>query len=151
MSIKKQGKVFGQLELLIMRGSDHIQIPFVQGLKVAPTPKPDVCWVFKITLFNRNDFPVLYFPTKLIIPMLAYSFWVNKVLASSGIRNLLSWNITKGIAFGFLLIIVTLFFFAWAWLEIRSLSKRPFPLKYLSKSDIDSSFINEFLSISIYF
>ena len=55
-----------------MKGSDQIQIPFVQGRKVGPTPKPLFFCLFKRTLFNKNDFPVRYLPTKLIMPM-----WLN--------------------------------------------------------------------------
>ena len=57
------------LTFFIIKGSDHIQIPFVQGLNVGPTSKPVFDLLFNNTLFNKNDFPVLYFPTKLIIPI----------------------------------------------------------------------------------
>ena len=87
VSIKKHGKGLEQCVFDIIKGSDQIQIPFVQGLNVGPTSKPEFCCLFNITLFNKNDLPVLYFPTKLIIPILEYSFCVNKFFASSGIWN----------------------------------------------------------------
>ena len=67
VSIIKQGN--SSLLFFIIMGSDHIHIPLVQGLKVGPTENPDFALLFKITLFNKNDLPVLYFPTKLIIPI----------------------------------------------------------------------------------
>jgi hypothetical protein len=37
---------------------------------VGPTPKPEF-FLFIITLFNRKDFPVLYFPATEITPTLS--------------------------------------------------------------------------------
>ena len=74
MSIKYTGN--GSLLFLfsIIKGSDHSHIPFVQGFIVGPTAKPSflLFLLFIITLFNKNDFPVLYLPTKLIIPIFLF-------------------------------------------------------------------------------
>ena len=72
----------------------------MQGLNVGPTPKPLFSCLFKSTLFNRNDLPVLYLPTKLIIPMLVKDFWLSNFFASSGMMNLPLSKITNGSAFG---------------------------------------------------
>ena len=96
MSIKNTGKGVLLWEFVIIKGSDQIHIPFVQGLNVGPTPKPLICFFSNKTLFNKNDFPVRYFPTKLIIPIFSW-FWFNKSWrASSGIINLLSLKDIKG-------------------------------------------------------
>jgi hypothetical protein len=59
----------------------------VHGLIVGPTEKPVSGFSFNNTLFNRNDFPVLYFPTKDIIPMFLYSGLLKISFASSVIIN----------------------------------------------------------------
>ncbi len=64
---------------------------FVQGFIVGPTPNPLSCFSLSKTLFNKNDFPVLYFPTNDIIPMLLYCGWLKISFASSVIMN----SITK--------------------------------------------------------
>ena len=65
---------------------------------MGPTLNPIFSLRFKITLFNRNDLPVLYFPTKLIIPKLSLHFCDNNFFDSSDIINLPFSNVTKGIA-----------------------------------------------------
>ena len=65
MSIKNTGNSSQKL-FDINKGFDHSQIPFVQALIEEPTLKP---FFFKKTLFNKKDFPVRYFPIKLIIPI----------------------------------------------------------------------------------
>ena len=72
----------------------------MHALNVGPTPKPCLC-IFNITLFNKKDFPVLYFPTKLIIPILFGAKCINSSLASVGIINLLFSYTTNGKAFSF--------------------------------------------------
>ena len=146
VSIKKHGKGWLHVELLIIKGSDHIHIPFVHGLNVGPTPKPLLCWVFKITLFNKKDFPVLYFPTKLIIPKFVYSFWFNNSRASSVTLNSLFSYITKGIAFCLYLFGLTL---RLAPIDLELFI--PFPSMNLCISDIDSSILNVFGFLSILF
>jgi hypothetical protein len=64
-----------------------IRNTFVQGFIVGPTPKPLSCFSFNKTLFNKKDFPVLYFPTKETIPMLLYCGSFKISLASSVIMN----------------------------------------------------------------
>ena len=49
-------------------------MPFVHGLKEGPTSKPELSCIFNITRFNKKDFPVLYFPTKLTIPIFSFDF-----------------------------------------------------------------------------
>jgi len=53
----------------------------VHGLIVGPTPKPSF-FLFKITRFSKNDFPVLYFPVTAITATGSYIFF-KKILASS--------------------------------------------------------------------
>jgi hypothetical protein len=59
----------------------------VQGFIVGPTPKPDSFCCFNKTLFNKNDFPVRYFPTKDINPILLNIGLFKISLASSVITN----------------------------------------------------------------
>ena len=94
MSIIKQGKDSLKFLFVIIIGSDQIQIPFVHGFIVGPTSKPN--FEFRITLFNKNDFPVLYLPTKLITPILFNFCFVNKSFACFGITNLPFSNNTNG-------------------------------------------------------
>ena len=70
----------------------------MQGLNVGPTSNPFFEGLFNITLFNKNDFPVRYFPTKLIIPMFFNFFWFNKILDFGVIINLLFSYMTNGTA-----------------------------------------------------
>ncbi len=56
---------------------------FVQGFIVGPTPNPLSFFWFRRTLFSKKDFPVLYFPTKDIIPIRLYIGFVRISLASS--------------------------------------------------------------------
>jgi hypothetical protein len=60
-----------------------VLITLVHGLIVGPTPKPLSFFSLRSTLFNRKDFPVLYFPTKEIIPICLYSGFESICLASS--------------------------------------------------------------------
>ncbi len=86
----------GLWTLDIVKGSLQIQIPLVHGLMVGATPKPKFSFLFNITRFKRKDFPVLYLPTKLIIPMLLLHFCDNNFLAASEITNFPSSKVTKG-------------------------------------------------------
>ena len=89
MSIKYTGKLSSFESLFIIKGFDHNQIPLVHGFIVGPTSKPEVILslLFIITLFNKNDFPVRYFPTKLIIPIFLFSGFDIIFLASLLIIN----------------------------------------------------------------
>jgi len=53
----------------------------VHGLIVGPTPKPSF-FLFRITRFSKNDFPVLYFPATAITAT-GSSMLFKKILASS--------------------------------------------------------------------
>ena len=70
MSIKYTGNS-SLFSFFIIKGFDQSHIPFVHGFIVGATANPSflISLLFIITLFNKNDFPVLYFPTKLIIPI----------------------------------------------------------------------------------
>ncbi len=59
----------------------------MHGLIVGPTPNPDSFCCFNKTLFNKNDFPVRYFPTKDINPILLNIGLLKISLASSVITN----------------------------------------------------------------
>ena len=98
VSIKKTGN--GVLLWLfdIIKGSVQIQIPFVQGLNVGPTSKPFILFFSSKTRFNKKDFPVRYFPTKLIMPIFSLDWFIKRLRASSGIINLLSTKDINGIA-----------------------------------------------------
>ena len=100
MSIKNAGKQFGLDLFEIIRGLDQSQIPFVQGFIVGATSNPFKFFFSIKTLFNKNDFPVRYLPTKLTIPICLFSERDNIFFASSFIINFFvgESNVTKGIA-----------------------------------------------------
>ena len=139
VSIIKHGN--SSLLFFIIIGSDHIHIPFVHGLKVGPTENPVVSLLFKMTLFNRNDFPVLYFPTKLIIPICLIFFWFSNNLDWFVIINLPFSYIIKGTAA--LEGIFSNSFFCWG------ISSKSFSLRLLMVSKW-IWFLNEFSSSSIF-
>ena len=85
VSIKKQGKGSLQWELLIIKGLDHI--PLVQGFMVGPTPKHGDWTLLRRTLLRRNDWPVLYLPTRLMIPTFLCASFERRSWASFGMRN----------------------------------------------------------------
>ena len=61
----------------------------MHGFIVGATANPSflISLLFIITLFNKNDFPVLYLPTKLIIPILLFSVFDIIFFASLFIIN----------------------------------------------------------------
>ena len=65
---------------------------------VGPTSKPFKDFLSIRTLFNKNDFPVRYFPTKLTIPICLFSGFVKIFTASSLIINFFVFGlkVTKG-------------------------------------------------------
>ena len=67
---------------------------------VGPTSNPFNDFFSIKTLLRRNDFPVRYFPTRLIIPICLFSGFVNIFTASSFIINFFVFesNVTKGSA-----------------------------------------------------
>ena len=100
MSIKNAGKQPVLFLFDTIKGLDQSQIPFVQGFIVGATSNPFIFFLSIKTRFNKNDFPVRYFPTKLTIPICLFSERDINFFASSFIINFFvdESNVTKGIA-----------------------------------------------------
>ena len=75
----------------------------MQGFIVGATSNPLLFFFSIKTRFNKNDFPVRYFPTRLTIPICLFSERDNNFLASSFIINffVIESNVTNGIAVGY--------------------------------------------------
>ena len=72
----------------------------MQGFIVGPTSKPFDDFLSISTRFNKNDFPVRYFPTKDNIPICLLFGFDNIFFASKFMMNFLerSSNVTNGTA-----------------------------------------------------